>query len=359
MSKRSFSTIAFLVAGMLSTANALEVRPLAQIQIPGKDKIAWENHGKKDDMKVDADLVFEIGTELLANTDYVRYGIGLAYKSAQKKGDVTAAPATIPVWLSASFGLVNKQAMFQPYAVARVGTLAPLTGNGHWWESPLNYMVEGGAGVVFPYNIGLEVVYDYSSLKKSFKSNETEFRVSSGRVGIQLSVGINLGGDDSAKPAENSEQTNTAVIESSESSEPESSDSESNDSYTDPYAEPEQASETDSTATSETPSEPAEAAVPAESTSDTATTETVEESPEIEADSAATEAAESASEPASETVTEPEPEPEAAPAPVEEPKPAATKTAKKSSKKSTKKAAKKSAKKSTKKTSKKTTKKKK
>ena len=359
MSKRSFSTIAFLVAGMLSTANALEVRPLAQIQIPGKDKIAWENHGKKDDMKVDADLVFEIGTELLANTDYVRYGIGLAYKSAQKKGDVTAAPATIPVWLSASFGLFNKQAMFQPYAVARFGTLAPLTSNGNWWESPLNYMVEGGAGVVFPYNIGLEIVYDYSSLKKSFKSNETEFRVSSGRVGIQLSVGINLGGDDSAKPAENSEQTNTAVIESSESSEPESSDSESNDSYTDPYAEPEQASETDSTATSETPSEPTEAAVPAESTSDTATTETVEESPEIEADSAATETAESASEPAPETVTEPKPEPEAAPAPVEEPKPAATKTAKKSSKKSTKKAAKKSAKKSTKKTSKKTTKKKK
>ena len=359
MSKRSFSTIAFLVAGMLSTANALEVRPLAQIQIPGKDKIAWENHGKKDDMKVDADLVFEIGTELLANTDYVRYGIGLAYKSAQKKGDVTAAPATIPVWLSASFGLFNKQAMFQPYAVARFGTLAPLTSNGNWWESPLNYMVEGGAGVVFPYNIGLEVVYDYSSLKKSFKSNETEFRVSSGRVGIQISVGINLGGDDSAKPAENSEQTNTAVIESSESSEPESSDSESNDSYTDPYAEPEQASETDSTATSETPSEPAEASVPAENASDSTTTEAVEESPESEADSAATETAESASEQASETVTEPEPEPEAAPAPVEEPKPTATKTAKKSSKKSTKKAAKKSAKKSTKKTSKKPTKKKK
>lgn len=359
MSKRSFSTIAFLVAGMLSTANALEVRPLAQIQIPGKDKIAWENHGKKDDMKVDADLVFEIGTELLANTDYVRYGIGLAYKSAQKKGDVTAAPATIPVWLSASFGLFNKQAMFQPYAVARFGTLAPLTSNGNWWESPLNYMVEGGAGVVFPYNIGLEVVYDYSSLKKSFKSNETEFRVSSGRVGIQLSVGINLGGDDSAKPAENSEQTNTVVIESSDSAEPESSDSESNDSYTDPYAEPEQASETDSTATSETPSEPTEAAVPAENASDSTTTEAVEESPESEADSAATETAESASEQASETVTEPEPEPEAAPAPVEEPKPAATKTAKKSSKKSTKKAAKKSAKKSTKKASKKSTKKKK
>ena len=357
MSKRSFSTIAFLVAGMLSTANALEVRPLAQIQIPGKDKIAWENHGKKDDMKVDADLVFEIGTELLANTDYVRYGIGLAYKSAQKKGDVTAAPATIPVWLSASFGLFNKQAMFQPYAVARFGTLAPLTSNGNWWESPLNYMVEGGAGVVFPYNIGLEVVYDYSSLKKSFKSNETEFRVSSGRVGIQLSVGINLGGDNSAKPAENSEQTNTAVIESSESSEPESSDSESNDSYTDPYAEPEQASETDSATTTEEPSEPTESTEPAESVNDSAATEATEETPSEEAvaetEPAAEETAEAA-EPA-----EPEPEPEAAPAPVEEPKPAATKTAKKSSKKSTKKAAKKSAKKSTKKTSKKTTKKKK
>ena len=357
MPKRSFSTIAFLIAGMFATANALEVRPLAQIQIPGKDKIAWENHGKKDNMNVDADLVFEIGTELLANTDYVRYGFGLAYKSAQKKGDVTAAPAAIPVWLSASFGLFNKQAMFQPYAVARFGTLAPLSSNGNWWESPLNYMVEGGAGVVFPYNIGLEVVYDYSSLKKSFKSNETEFRVSSGRVGIQLSVGINLGGDNSAKPAENSEQTNTAVIESSESSEPESSDSESNDSYTDPYAELDQATGADSTSTTEEPSEPTESTEPAESVNDSAATEATEETPSEEAvaetEPAAEETAEAA-EPA-----EPEPEPEAAPAPVEEPKPAATKTAKKSSKKSTKKAAKKSAKKSTKKTSKKTTKKKK
>lgn len=352
MSKRSFSTIAFLVAGMLSTANALEVRPLAQIQFPGKDKIAWENHGKKDDMKVDADLVFEIGTELLANTDYVRYGIGLAYKSAQKKGDVTAAPATIPVWLSASFGLFNKQAMFQPYAVARFGTLAPLTSNGNWWERPLNYMVEGGAGVVFPYNIGLEVVYDHSSLKKSFKSNDTEFRVSSGRIGIQLSVGINLSGDNSAKPTENSEQTSANISESSESAEPTSSESETSESYTNPYTEP------DSAATSEIPSEPTEPAEPAEAASDTVAAETPVEASSsepvaAEAEPAAEETAEAA-EPA-----EPEPEPEAAPAQVEEPKPVATKTTKKSSKKATKKASKKSTKKSTKKTNKKSSKKKK
>ena len=358
MPKRSFSTIAFLIAGMLATANALEVRPLAQIQIPGKDKIAWENHGKKDDMKVDADLVFEIGTELLANTDYIRYGFGLAYKSAQKKGDVTAAPAAIPVWLSASFGLFNKQALFQPYAVARFGTLAPLTSNGNWWERPLNYMVEGGAGVVFPYNIGLEVVYDHSSLKKSFKSNDTEFRVSSGRIGIQLSVGINLSGDNSAKPAENSEQTSANISESSESAEPTSSESETSESYTNPYTEPEQTSETDSAATSEIPSEPTEPAEPAEAASDTVAAETPVEASSsepvaAEAEPAAEETAEAA-EPA-----EPEPEPEAAPAQVEEPKPVATKTTKKSSKKATKKASKKSTKKSTKKTNKKSSKKKK
>ena len=358
MPKRSFSTIAFLIAGMLATANALEVRPLAQIQIPGKDKIAWENHGKKDDMKVDADLVFEIGTELLANTDYIRYGFGLAYKSAQKKGDVTAAPAAIPVWLSASFGLFNKQALFQPYAVARFGTLAPLTSNGNWWERPLNYMVEGGAGVVFPYNIGLEVVYDHSSLKKSFKSNDTEFRVSSGRIGIQLSVGINLSGDNSAKPTENSEQTSANISESSESAEPTSSESETSESYTNPYTEPEQTSETDSAATSEIPSEPTEPAEPAEAASDTVAAETPVEASSsepvaAEAEPAAEETAEAA-EPA-----EPEPEPEAAPAQVEEPKPVATKTTKKSSKKATKKASKKSTKKSTKKTNKKSSKKKK
>lgn len=352
MSRRTISTVAFILAGMLSTASALEVRPLAQIQFPGKTKIAWEDHGKKDDPKIDADLVYEIGTELLANTDYVRYGFGLAYKSAQKKGDVTAAPATIPVWLSASFGLFNKQALFQPYAVARFGTLAPLTSNGNWWESPLNFMVEGGAGVVFPYNIGLEVVYDYSSVKKSFKSMDKEFRISSGRIGIQLSVGINLGGDNSAKPAENSEQTN--VADENTAAQDSSSDSEQSNFYSNAYAEAEQEStETDSSSTDSATTDYAATETAEQPEADSVKTEETAEEPSSESDSAAAPVAEE-SEPAPETEAAPEPEPEVAPAPApEEPKPAAKKTTKKSSKKASKKSSKKAAKKSTKKTGKK------
>ena len=334
MSRRTISTVAFILAGMLSTASALEVRPLAQIQFPGKTKIAWEDHGKKDDPKIDADLVYEIGTELLANTDYVRYGFGLAYKSAQKKGDVTAAPATIPVWLSASFGLFNKQALFQPYAVARFGTLAPLTSNGNWWESPLNFFVSAGAGAIFPYGIGLEVLYDYSSVKKSFKSDDRMFRVSTGRVGVQLSVGFDLGGApaDNSKNEQNNGELNPVNYETT---------------FQDPYNEPEQATPAESESSStETPTEPeatpAEVPSEPEASPDTAVTDVpAEATPAAEPEAAPAEPVEETpAEP--EAVAEPAPEPEAAPAPVEEPKPE-VKKASKPAKKATKKAAKKDA----------------
>lgn len=352
MSKRLIKPIIILLAGMFCSAQAIEIRPLAQIQFPAKTNVAWEIHGKKDNTKMDADLVYEIGSEFLWYTNYIRYGAGLAYKSPQKKGSVTAAPGAIPVWLSAGFGLFNKQAVVQPYAAVRFGTLAPLSSDGNWWESPLNYFVSGGVGAIFPYGIGLEVVYDYSSLKKSFKSIEKEYRVSSGRIGIQLSVGFSLGDD--AKPAENSakdsEQSNTPAEETQENTwsalETEMDNSTSEDTNT-----------ADSTA-SEAPSEtdPAEAPVTEESATET---DTVATEPQEEAaieETPAEEVSENAEENAAETVAESEPE--AAPAPVEEPKPAA-KPAKKAAKKSSKKSTKKSTKKSSKKSSKKATKKKK
>ena len=356
MSKRLIKPIIILLAGMFCSAQAIEIRPLAQIQFPAKTNVAWEIHGKKDNTKMDADLVYEIGSEFLWYTNYIRYGAGLAYKSPQKKGSVTAAPGAIPVWLSAGFGLFNKQAVVQPYAAVRFGTLAPLSSDGNWWESPLNYFVSGGVGAIFPYGIGLEVVYDYSSLKKSFKSIEKEYRVSSGRIGIQLSVGFSLGDD--AKPAENSAkdsvQSNTPAEGTQENTwsalETEMDNSTSEDTNT-----------ADSTA-SEVPSEtaPTEAPVTEENATetDTVATEPQEDAPveETPAEAPAEEVSENAEESAAETVAESEPE--AAPAPVEEPKPAA-KPAKKAAKKSSKKSTKKSTKKSSKKSSKKATKKKK
>ena len=360
MSKRLIKPIIILLAGMFCSAQAIEIRPLAQIQFPAKTNVAWEIHGKKDNTKMDADLVYEIGSEFLWYTNYIRYGAGLAYKSPQKKGSVTAAPGAIPVWLSAGFGLFNKQAVVQPYAAVRFGTLAPLSSDGNWWESPLNYFVSGGVGAIFPYGIGLEVVYDYSSLKKSFKSIEKEYRVSSGRIGIQLSVGFSLGDD--AKPTENS--TKNSPKDSAQSNTPAEGTQENTWSALETEMDNSTSEDTntaDSTA-SETPSEtdPAEAPVTEENATetDTVATEPQEDAPveETPAEAPAEEVSENAEESAAETVAESEPE--AAPAPVEEPKPAA-KPAKKAAKKSSKKSTKKSTKKSSKKSSKKATKKKK
>ncbi len=360
MMKNVYKATLIALAGLIGSANALEVRPLAQIQFPGKDKVAWENHGNKDDTEVDADLVFEIGTELLATSNYFHYGMGLAYRSAQKKGNVTAAPASIPVWLTASVGLFNKQAMFQPYAVARFGTLAPLSSDGNWWESPLNYMVEGGAGVLFPYNIGLEVVYDYSSLKKSFESMDTEFRISSGRIGIQLSVGISLSGDESTKAATPGSKQTSEPMETAQSPDSLSSENGQGDLYASSAAESEP-EQTDTTAADSAPDIPPESPDPTSDTVATETTETTEPTAdESEQDSSATEPAQAESTETAEpeTAAEPEPKPEAEPAPEPESKPAAKKISKKATKKASKKPSKKSTKKATKKSNMKNRKKK-
>ena len=344
MIKNIYKASLFALAGLVATANALEIRPLTEILFPAKDNIACDDHGNKTDVKLNANLAFEVGSELLFYTSYVRYGFGLAFKSPIKNSKFTAAPATIPVWLTAAFGMFNKQATVQPYAVARFGSLAPLSNNGNWWEEPYNFMVSGGVGAIFPYRIGLEVVYDYSSIEKSFKSNNTKFRVSSGRIGIQLSYGFDL-----TSTSTNQDVNNTWKAESDESSNFNTNDSESYFNYS---ATPDETPSETATTEEQSPAtdEPVSdySAASTEAAPDTATEEPLAETTEKPA---AEEPAPEPSEP--EVATEPEPEPEAAPAPVEEPKPAAKKPAKKASKKAAKKSSKKSSKKAAKKSKKK------
>ena len=45
MSKRLIKPIIILLAGMFCSAQAIEIRPLAQIQFPAKTNVAWEIHG--------------------------------------------------------------------------------------------------------------------------------------------------------------------------------------------------------------------------------------------------------------------------------------------------------------------------
>ena len=122
----------------------------------------------------------------------IRYGIGLGFKSSQKDGDNTITPAFLPIWGNVSFGFYGKDWFAVPYAAVRAGTMGALTGEGSWWERPFNFFVVAGIGAIFPYNIGFEVNFDYSSVHKSFEHRDTKFRISSGRIGLQLSIGFDL-----------------------------------------------------------------------------------------------------------------------------------------------------------------------
>ena len=203
MLKNIYKTALVTLAGLVGTANALEIRPLTEILFPTKVNLAYDKGGNKADIKWDTDLVFMIGSEILVSPENIpiRFGGGLGYKSAQQKGGTVVTPATVPLWGTISYDPIKDKYAVSPYIVARAGTLAPLSSNGNWWELPLNFIVQGGIGVILPFNIGLEVNYDYTSLLKSYKSMDTKVRASSGRVGVMLSYGFNLGPKNS-KPEE-------------------------------------------------------------------------------------------------------------------------------------------------------------
>jgi len=352
LSTKNVLKIALLSLG-IQYAYSMELRPLAQFDFPTKVTIKKEVGDVKEEKKWDTDPVYIGGAELLFGAEFapIRYGFGLGYKSAQKDGGTIVVPAALPIWGNISFGAYGKDWVAVPYAVVRLGSLAPLTGNGNWWELPLNFFANGGVGVMLPYNIGLEVNYSYSSMLKSFKSMDTEFRVSSARVGLQLSVGFELTHErtykeDKVKEIKEESQISEPVEETSE---PESTGFDYSGGAYD-TTEPDSSSTTSETtdfgygynASEETP---------AESTEDPASAPVAEEAP-AEASAEEPAAEEAATEPEAEPAAEPEPEPEAEPAPEPEAKPAAKKTTKKASKKS-KKSTKKSSKKSSKKSKKK------
>ena len=185
---------ALLAFGICASASAMELRPLAQFDFPADVTIKKRIESVKEEKEWETDPVFIIGTELLFTAEFapIRYGLGLGYKSSQKDGRKTVTPAFLPIWGNFSFGLYGKDWFAVPYAVVRAGTMGALTGEGSWWERPFNFFVVAGIGAIFPYNIGFEVNFDYSSVHKSFEHRDTKFRISSGRIGLQLSIGFEL-----------------------------------------------------------------------------------------------------------------------------------------------------------------------
>ena len=357
LSKKNILKIALLSLGV-QYAYSMDLRPLVQFDFPNKTTVHEKLNNDKRESEWNTEFVYIGGAELLfgAESSPIHYGFGLGYKSAQNDGNFLIVPATLPIWGNISFGPYGKDWFAIPYAVVRLGYQAPLTDNSNWWELPLNFFVSGGVGIMLPFDIGLEVNYSYSSLLKSFKNQNTEFRTFSGRIGVQLSIGFKLTHEKTNKSEEQEQKTvkeePLTANATEESSEPETTSTDND--FSSPYnTEPTESvteNTTSDTVTEESPAEETAAEAPAAEqpvTEESAAEQTAtEESATEESATEESAAEESADEP--EAAAEQESEPIAESAPEPESKPAAKKPSKKASKK-----AKKTTKKSTKKTSKK------
>ena len=210
--KKHILKTALLLFFFIGTANAVELRTLVQFDFPSKISVGKNAKGVINEKDLDVDAVLIGGAELnyVAEFSQFHYGFGCAYKSAQKNKNAEITPATIPVNINLSYVFNIREQIFlasnfkrdnfSPYLIARVGTLFPLSTDSHWWRRPFHFFAEGGFGIVMPFNIGLEVNYNFSSMRKSFSDKHTDFRVNSGRLGIQLSMGFELSYDRIYKP---------------------------------------------------------------------------------------------------------------------------------------------------------------
>ena len=198
MNRLLFSVI-FIVFAFFSNAFSLELRPLVQATYAPNTKklqttVTKNEDGVLSERKSKTDLIFEGGSELYFSAEYatMRYGFGVAYKTPQKSGDEELVPASIPFWGTITFGNVMVDRFFSPYLAIRLGSIAPITSDGNWWERPFHFLINPGVGVIFPYGIGLELNYCYTSMQKSFETKKMKFRVNSHRFGAQLSIGFEL-----------------------------------------------------------------------------------------------------------------------------------------------------------------------
>ena len=177
-----------------SISFSMELRPLFLWYAPFDVSVTKETDGVKSERDFSTDFVLQGGMELLFSGEYnpMRYGFGLGYRSALKDGNQEVAPSTLPIWATLSFGRIEEESFFSPYVSLKAGTLVPLSGEDAWWELPLHWAVGGGLGVIVPYDIGVEVNCEYSSMIKSFEDDNLYIRINSLRFGVLLSVGFEI-----------------------------------------------------------------------------------------------------------------------------------------------------------------------
>lgn len=172
----------------------MELRPFFNGYAPSNASIVTHQKSVKSERDWDSEKQFSAGLEMSFAAEFspIRYGFGAGYKSPLKEDHTKIVPASIPVWGTFTFGRINTDDFFSPYAVGRVGVLPLITGNGNWWERPFDFFVAGGLGVFLPYRIGVEVNYEYASVLKSYENSDLNFRISAGKFGARLSIGFEL-----------------------------------------------------------------------------------------------------------------------------------------------------------------------
>ncbi len=182
------------LASIATNVFAIEIRPLFNGYGPSEAYITTQEKNVKSERDWESEYQFLAGIEMNFSAEFspFRYGFGVGYKSPLKEDDTKIVPASIPVWGFFTVGNINPEFIVSPYAVGRAGVLPLITGDGNWWERPFDFFVAAGLGVILPYRIGLEVNYEYASVFKSFEDNDKSFRISTGKLGVRLSVGIEL-----------------------------------------------------------------------------------------------------------------------------------------------------------------------
>jgi hypothetical protein len=95
----------------------------------------------------------------------IRYGFGSWSRQIPKDGQYTLSRNT-SVWGVLSFGIHDKDAWMSPYVPSHIGIYSPLTTTGAWSgkKNRVNFLGNIGIGAIFPYGLGLELSYDYSTI---------------------------------------------------------------------------------------------------------------------------------------------------------------------------------------------------
>ncbi|MCQ2101684.1 MAG: hypothetical protein MJY98_00470 [Fibrobacter sp.] len=186
----------FVLTVLLSNIfiHAVELRPLISFQTPAELEVQEQSKDVGVEYNYDTDFLMSFGAEFIFAAEFApfKYGLGTGYLMSQNEGGKEVVPGGIPLWGLMSVGIANDDWFAEPYFDLRAGWVMPASTEGSWWEKPANFYVTAGLGAILPLKIGVEAFFSYTSMVKSFDHKDLQYRASSARFGLMLSMGFNL-----------------------------------------------------------------------------------------------------------------------------------------------------------------------